>query len=152
MKSKSDFATVDADCQLLVTSGRHEVSWLKDCAERSCVCEIVQRGLVRVWPLDEWASSEGLSPEQGEEILGDAGAEPHEVGSRAGGHFLVAAKRKKRAGRPLHEIQLPAMAIMALFDQGTGPMTVRKGGGSDSGRVEFVACGKFFELRGQPLL
>lgn len=145
-------ATVDAQCQLLVVSGRHPVPWLGECAEAKCVIEVVQRGLVRVWALDEWAATEEISPTEAEETLRDAEPQPHEIGSKASGYFLAVAKRKRRAGRPLHEVLLPGMAIMALFDQGTGPMTVRQGGGSASGKVVLKVCQRFVELIGQPLL
>ncbi len=151
-------ATVDDQSRLLLRSVRHDVPWLKNRAEAKCVIDVVQRGLVRVWPLDAWAAEEGVSEGEAEEGLREAEPEPHEVGSKTSGQFFAVAvrkavgKKKTPPGRPLHQIKLPDGAIFALFDQSTGPMTVRKGGGTDSGKILLVVCEKFLELIGQTLL
>ena len=150
-------ACVDTDCQLLVRSVQHPVPWLKGQREAKCVVEVVRLGLVRIWPLMGWAARHGHSPEEAEEVVREQEDEPYERGAQGGGVFMAAAKRKKsrrakQGGRPLHEIKLPASAILALFQQGTGPMTVRRGGGTDSGKVVLTVGEEFVELEGQPHL
>ena len=130
-----NLATIDSQSQLVISSSIHHIRWLQGRAEVAYAVEIVERALVRVWALEGWAASEGLSPEEAEEALQETVAEPHDVGSKANGVFRSTARRKKRTGAPLHEIRLPDRALWVLFVQGEGAMLVRRHGARISGKV-----------------
>lgn len=148
----SVLVTVDSQFRLLLRSKRHKIPWLRDRAEAKCVIEVVGRGLVRIWALEQWASVMESSPEDAEADLLSLRPRPHDPGTKVSGHFFGLARRKKNAGLPLHEIHLPDAAIFALFEQGEGPMTVSQGGGTNSGKVLLIVCSEFAELIGQYLL
>lgn len=147
--ARSALATVDKHHELILTASGHQIPWLKEQQSVDCVVEVVQKGLVYVSPLKDWAASEGIPPEEAEERLRAAEADPDdEVDTQ---RFLRRAKRKGRRGAPIHEIRLPDMALFVLFEQGEGPLAIRRGGGADSAAVIVVIRRTYIELRSQSL-
>ncbi len=157
MSHSGALTCVDEHFQLLVPSLPHRVPWLKGQSEVKCIVEVVQLGLVRIWLLAGWAVAQELTTDEAEATAEAQESEPSEPGTQGGGVFLAVAKwkkstRTKNEQRRLHLIKLPAVAILSLFLQDTGPMTLRQGGGTKSGKVALTVYEEFVELVGQPLL
>jgi len=148
---KSPLATVDRHGELQLTALQHPVPWLKGRERVECVVEVLQHGLVYVMPLEAWAVGENMTVEQAADRLRCAEADASEEDDIR--IFLRSADRKKRRGSPLHEIRLPHMALYALFNQGEGPLAVRKGRArGDSGTVLVIIREAHVELWGQSFL
>ena len=142
-------ATVDADSRLIVRPRRHEVSWLTGEQEIGCVVEVLARGQVRVWALARWAEAADLPEKDAKDQIQAFEFEPLGPGSLASGTFLRTANKKNQ----IYEIELPDMAVFALFAQGEGPMAVRKGRREgNSGKVLLVSFERFVELWGHAIL
>ncbi|UCE60504.1 MAG: hypothetical protein JSU63_01900 [Phycisphaerales bacterium] len=146
-------ATIDVLHRLLVRPARHAIPWLQNREEMRCVIDTIARGLVRVYQLDFWADAEGLTAEDGARQLEALVIEPLNPGESISRVSLETLKRKKQPGQPIYELMLPDMAIYALFDQGQGPMAIRKGRREgNSGKVLLASFDGFFELWGQAAL
>ena len=150
-------ATVDGQLQLIVSSAAHAVPWLQDQSDVPCVVEIAGIGLVCIRPLKRWAELHDIALDDAQQLLNaDEGAGWGD--RRYPVAFGITAKRKVKAktdnagkGPSLHELKLPALAVLALFLQGTGPLRPQRGG-RPSGTVVLRTHSDAIELLGQPLL
>lgn len=148
-------ASVDEQFRLTLSPRNHPVEWLKGRHPVPCVVEIHAPGRVAVWPLDAWSREHGLSLEEATELLTAAEGDP-DVEEPAGASVFLCqigvkeSKSKNATGAPLRQLTLPDMAILALFEQGWGPMAVVPGQGrrGRSGKVLFVSFAYHFELWG----
>ncbi|MEK7756838.1 MAG: hypothetical protein AAB385_06465, partial [Planctomycetota bacterium] len=150
-------ATVDGQLQLIVSSAAHRVPWLKDRADVQCVVEVAGVGLVWIRPLDRWSELHGIAADEAEQsLIADEGTSWEDQQYPVA--FVVTAMRKVKAntakpgkGPSLHELKLPALAVLALFHQGTGPLRPQRRG-RPSGTVILRTYSDAIELLGQPLI
>ena len=146
-------ATIDADSRLIVRPKKHGISWLTGEKEVKCVIDVLARALVRLWPLSGWAAEREISEDEAEQHIQELKFGPLEPGTLAAGTFVSTAKRKDQGKSSLYQIELPDMAVFSLFDQGTGPMAVRKGRSEgNSGKVLLIEFDRFVELWGHAVL
>ena len=144
-------ATIDEKLRLLISSAAHGVPWLGDETEVCCVVEVVTAGLVRIRPIAAWAKLHSLAPEEAQVLLEGQADEPWERLDFPKA-FLAMAKRKSQVGRPLHKVKLPALAILALFKQRSGPLLPQPAGRRKGGTVVLRTHTDAIELMGHPLL
>lgn len=146
-------ATIDADSRLIVRPKKHGISWLGGEKEVKCVIEVCGRALVRLWPLSGWAEERRITEDDAEQHVQENEFGPLEPGTLATGMFMSTAKRKDQGKSRLYQIELPEMAVFSLFDQGTGPMAVRRGRSEgNSGKVLLIEFDLFVELWGHGIL
>ncbi len=148
----SHLATIDQNGSLSLSAQAHgAIAWMLTDPPIPCVIEVIERGLVQVAPLSLWAKGEGLSESEARQRLDNAWENPDE-NEDASTFFREAVRPssgRRDAGRLL---PLPHMALLALFEQGSGPLKPRRGKGLTSGSVLVVVRREFIELWGRERL
>ncbi len=139
-------ASVDQNGRLSLSKQTHgAIEWLFESDSVTCAIEVGEPGLVEVQPLARWATQQGLTEAEARQRLDDAWNDPEDTEHT---HAFSRDTTRTSSGSSStgRLLPLPHMALLALFEQGTGPLKPKRGKGFTSGSVLVVVRSQRFEL------